>query len=318
MKYRKHLFEVLVIFASVMMAFIAEDWREQRQDLQDFNLIIDEIEANVRLDIYEIEIDIRKTREQIHSLNRLIYEGANLPSDSLNIFMRNIMVTHWPQYNTTGIDQLKNSKNEGSKPKRLMRAIYDYYLYINWQVDITPSFFGTQIEKLREYLISEGLSPAGAGLDYAPVILPESDIVAYRKALSNEEFIVRLKHLQNNRIHELEIFEYMWEKGSLLLELFTPDFSYESIGIIGTATENGWDADIRMENVAKDLWEIELSLKDGVVKFMANGSWAHNWGGRDFPDGIGHRNGPNIAVSEGRYIITFEEHSELYSFTKLD
>ena len=199
-----------------------------------------------------------------------------------------------------------------------MRAIYDYYLYINWQVEITPSFFGTQIEKLREYLISEGLSPVGAGVDYASVVLPESDIDTYRKALSNVEFIVRLKHLRNNRIHELEIFEDMWEKGSLLLELFNPDFSYESIGIVGSATQNGWDADIRMKNVRKDLWETVLSLKDGEVKFRADGSWKYNWGGRDFPDGLGRRDGPNIPISAGQYIITFGELSEMYSFTKID
>ena len=318
MKYSKHLFEVLVIFASVMMAFLAEDWREQRQDVQDFNLIIDEIEVNVRLDINEIEIDLRDIQNQIHSLSRLIYDGVNLPSDSLNIFMRNVMITHWPQYNSTGIDQLRNSKNEGTKPERLMRAIYDYYLFVNWQREITPSFFGIELEKLREYLISEGLSPAGAGVNFGSAALPESDIDAYKKALSNEEFIVRLKHLRDNRIHELEIFEYMWRKGSRLLELFNPDFSYESIGIVGSATENGWDADIRMENVRKDLWKTELSLKDGEVKFRAEGSWTYNWGGTDFPDGLGLQDGPNIPVSAGQYIITFEEHSEKYSFTKID
>lgn len=318
MKYSKHLFEVLVIFASVMMAFLAEDLREQRQDLQDFNLIIDEIEVSVRLDMNEIEIDLRDIQNQIHSLSRLIYDGVNLPSDSLNIFMRNVMITHWPQYNSTGFDQLRNSKNEGTKPERLMRAIYDYYLFANWQGEITPSFFGIQLEKLREYLISEGLSPAGAGVNYAFAVLPESDIDAYRKALSNEEFIVRLKHLRDNRSHELEIFEYMWGKGSRLLEFFNPDFGYESIGIVGSATENGWDADIRMENVRKDFWKTELSLKDGAVKFRAEGSWTYNWGGTDFPDGLGLQDGPSIPVSAGQYIITFEAHSEMYSFTKID
>lgn len=248
MKNRKYLIEVLVIFASVMLAFLAEDWRENRQDLQDFDYIIDEIHTNVGIDIYEIGVDLREISVQIHSLERLINDGVNLPSDSLRIYLSKVLITYWPHYNTTGIDQLRNNKNEGSKPGRLMRAIHDYYLYVDWQREITPSYFVVQIDNLREFLISEGLSPTGAGENYAHVDLLENELDDYRKALSGNELVGHLKHLQNSRIHQLQTFEDIEAKCLHLQELFNPD----------------------------------------------------------------------IQVSKGKYRITFDDQSEIYSFTSLE
>lgn len=314
----KYLFEIIIIVVSVMLAFLAEDWREEREDLEDFDHIIDEIEANVRLDAFEITTDVRDIKSQIHSLDLLIKNGVVLPSDSLAMLLGEVLITYWPIINTTGIDQLKNSKNEGSKSGRMMRAIYDYYLYVRWQNEITQSFFVTQIENLREYLISEGLPPISAGAYFANVNLLEDDIDDYRKALSDNELINRLKHLKNNRIHQLQIRQVILGKGSRLLAFFNPNFRYKSIGIIGSATEKGWNSDIKLEEIQNGLWKSEVSLKDGKLKFRAEKSWKYNWGGIGFPLGLGHQDGPNISVPEGRYIIIFNDHTEEYSFTKIE
>lgn len=89
---------------------------------------------------------------------------------------------------------------------------------------------------------------------------------------------------------------------------------YPSIGIIGSATPGGWDTDTNMTDIGGGVFEVTIDLVDGEAKFRANDSWTVNWGGADFPSGIGTQNGPNIPVTAGRYKVTFKPATGEYNF----
>ncbi len=59
-------------------------------------------------------------------------------------------------------------------------------------------------------------------------------------------------------------------------------YSYEEyfIGLVGSATPNGWDApDQKMDyDVTTGTWHITIDLTDGVVKFRRNDGWSWNMG----------------------------------------
>ncbi len=82
-------------------------------------------------------------------------------------------------------------------------------------------------------------------------------------------------------------------------------FSIEEymIGLIGSATPNGWNApDQKMEyNPATGTWSITITLVDGEIKFRKNDGWAWNLGGT--PGNL-VQGGPNIPVTAGNYTIT--------------
>lgn len=75
-----------------------------------------------------------------------------------------------------------------------------------------------------------------------------------------------------------------------------------TIGIIGDATPNGWDASTPMTySKADGAWVIkDVQLKDGELKFRANDGWDINWGGT--PDAL-TQDGDNLKMSEGTYDI---------------
>lgn len=75
-----------------------------------------------------------------------------------------------------------------------------------------------------------------------------------------------------------------------------------TIGIIGDATPNGWDASTPMTySKADGAWVIkDVQLKDGELKFRANDAWDINWGGT--PDAL-KQDGDNLKMSEGTYDI---------------
>ena len=61
---------------------------------------------------------------------------------------------------------------------------------------------------------------------------------------------------------------------------------FETVGIIGDATPNGWDASTPMvqDPVDTNVWTLEVELFAGEAKFRADDSWDVNWGATSFPD----------------------------------
>lgn len=80
------------------------------------------------------------------------------------------------------------------------------------------------------------------------------------------------------------------------------------IGIVGSASPNGWDTDEKMtyvpyntETKEPGYWEVkDITLTSGVIKFRADGDWAINWGGT--PDAL-TQGGADMNVEEGTYDI---------------
>lgn len=76
------------------------------------------------------------------------------------------------------------------------------------------------------------------------------------------------------------------------------------IGLIGSATPNGWDTpDQKMDyNIANGTWYITVDLVAGEIKFRKNDGWSWNLGGT--PEKLEH-NGPNLSITAaGSYTIT--------------
>lgn len=82
-----------------------------------------------------------------------------------------------------------------------------------------------------------------------------------------------------------------------------------TIGVIGDATEGGWDSDQDMtyvpynsETKEPGYWEIkDINLTAGAIKFRANDAWDISWGG-DI-NSLTTNNGGNITVEAGTYDI---------------
>ncbi len=109
------------------------------------------------------------------------------------------------------------------------------------------------------------------------------------------------------------------------LDTLTGDYSfesmvtYETIGIIGSATPGMWDEDTDMNQDPNDpnIWTLSMTLTDGEAKFRADNDWVVNWGAPDFPTGTGVMGGDNIQVLAGDYFITFNSETGEYNFKEI-
>ena len=95
--------------------------------------------------------------------------------------------------------------------------------------------------------------------------------------------------------------------------------TYASIGVIGDATADAWDADQDMTKSSFDphIWYLKgIELGDGEMKFRANDAWDVNWGGNTAMSGQATVDGPNLPVTAGTYDIWFNDITGRYLLIK--
>jgi hypothetical protein len=94
-----------------------------------------------------------------------------------------------------------------------------------------------------------------------------------------------------------------WHKLTVDINAMTYTISDYRIGVVGSATPNGWDGpDQMMEyNPGTGIWSITTTLVDGFIKFRMSNKWDWNLGGTE--SALTH-GGPDIAVTAGNYTIT--------------
>ncbi len=91
--------------------------------------------------------------------------------------------------------------------------------------------------------------------------------------------------------------------------------TYDKLGVIGSATSTGWDADTQMTQIIPHIWVINgINLSAGEVKLRANEAWDISWGGNsaNLPFGVSD-SGDNIAIENaGTYFISFNDLTKNY------
>ena len=102
------------------------------------------------------------------------------------------------------------------------------------------------------------------------------------------------------------------EEGFYMLVADMANLTYEAtpatIGLIGDATPNGWDADTEMRfDTELGCWTYTGDFGEGKFKFRANHDWGFNWGG-DLTNLM--NNGADISIEPGTHTIKFWPNCE--------
>ena len=91
-------------------------------------------------------------------------------------------------------------------------------------------------------------------------------------------------------------------------------YEISTIGVIGDATSGGWDVSspLTATDAMKLVWEGDVTLKNGTMKFRANDAWDANLGGS--LDDL-RQKGSDIAVKEGTYHVVLDLRGLPYKAT---
>ncbi|QYA26120.1 hypothetical protein G3I01_11535 [Gramella sp. MT6] len=142
---------------------------------------------------------------------------------------------------------------------------------------------------------------------------------------ADEEYKFILKSILNQTDNLIFMIGYRVNETKALMEYFNDynsdiNLNFSNIGILGTALPDGWEKSTPMHliDVNKQIWQIKIQLKDGVLKFRNGNSWNQNWGATDSYNGKALFFGKDIPVTEGFYQIDLNIVDKIYSIKAIN
>lgn len=130
------------------------------------------------------------------------------------------------------------------------------------------------------------------------ILYPEKDNLFYVTELNS---YIRF---QKNESNQIDTLVFNKEGQDIKAHKINPSW-----GVIGSATENGWDGtDIEMvETERKGIWKVQnIQLNDGEIKFRFNNDWTINLGLAESKSNALRPEGENIKILNGLYDILLD------------
>lgn len=325
--------EVLLIMLGIFMALELQNWNENRKKEIQFKNTVEQLYNELTDDSWYFSFAIRQLVEQISDLDNILKykEGQSLdtipgmlwsvPFDYKVYQSRSLSILENLEYNLNDKDQVKLA-NQLSDYEDLLEAKFLRWYNIPTNIEVYLIDHNIPYPKFNYAEIDKGFITDST-------YYTKRDLQNVLSVLTDENYRTRLRSHRTTLVGSYLDFKSLEEESISMLgriKAYYPEVKllYEDVGIIGTSI-NGYNdvgagsTPMILTNEDKSIWEIELYLKEGTVKFRCRDSWAINWGGETFPRGVPLTDGPNIPVPEaGNYKVVLNITDSKYEFIKLE
>ena len=322
--------EVILIMLGIFMALQLQNWNENRKKEEAFKLTLELLYNTMTADAETFKGQIRGLDAQVETIDFMLDHADSIPPYYLPYAIQSIFMTD----NTIRTESSFYADNLVYNPenREQINLSKQIITYING-----VKSFRSQVDNRIHDLVQDRNIPlpkvdpnnanSGAVLSDSTYYSPEQ-IMRAKDLIQSEEYRSALRTVRTNTIFERSTFFVLYSDAQSVLRLiksYYPEVRliYEDVGIIGTSID-GFDnvgaisTPMTERSDEPGIWEIELYLKTGRVKFRCRDSWSQNWGGLDFPEGGAISFGPDIPVNEaGKYHIVLDLNQFRYTFTKL-
>ncbi|MEY8021795.1 DUF6090 family protein [Muriicola sp. SD30] len=340
-RYFRYAFgEVALIMIGIFMALQLQNWNEQRKEENEFNVILEQLYNAIIYDVDKFNNQLEYMTFQIGLMDQILNHPDSIPMQYMPYALYNGAFDNFKSYQSDAhfyANDLRSDYDNASR-NELIKQITGYLNLIR-TAEANP--FEINRDILTDFLISEHLAypelnredlNEGWNIDdslyYSPARLKRLQM-----DLKTEKYQATLKTYRSQKIAYRRGAQAKFNHGTSVLNLikaYNPDVRviYENVGIIGTSLDGyddvgGKSTPMLRTDAEEGIWEAELYLKEGTVKFRCNDSWLRNWGldfGRDiYLSGPAVPDGNNIVIEEeGNYHIVLNLSEFTYEFTKLD
>ena len=326
LKYMRYAIgEVTLIMIGIFMAFQLQNWSEKRKQEAQFKNTLEQLYATIN---YDSETFLRHSggfKYDVESLELLLEKADAIPDAELPL--RLYFLTYGDEKffskSTLYINDLI-AHPENKIQRELTKEILNYIHTIS----------NLSYEK------DQRLLEAIKHIDIAPPLLNTNliqedstyyesiDFDTCRELLKTRKFKSILKTVRTlKKYNHSRALNYHKDALSImkLMKDYYPAIKilYKDVGIIGTAI-NGYDdvgassTPMKLTDADNSIWEIQMPLKKGTVKFRCRDSWFQNWGlveDEEFPKGNVHRDGRDIPIpTAGNYKIILNLSENTYQF----
>ena len=328
--FRYALGEVVIIMLGIFFALQLQNWNEKRQQEAQFKVTLEQLYNTITDDSWHFDATSNLTEGIVNAIDQLLVYNDSMPAERLPMGLWYTTLTTNQQYNSETIQIIENLEyNTGNiKQNYLAKQLMGYGTLVN---EKAKSAFPIE-NTIDEILLQNNIAFPGfdlnnqqEGLIIDSTYYNDRDISKAKQLLKNQNFrtqlktqrtvisfrVLDLRELHNDALAMLRLIKQYHPKVKLLIQ---------DVGIIGTSI-NGFDdvgaksTPMTLVDEEQSIWEIELYLKQGRVKFRCRDSWAINWGGNNFPKGKAENHGNDITISEaGNYRIILNLSQNSYEF----
>jgi hypothetical protein len=340
-KYFRYAFgEVVLIMLGIFMALQLQNWNEERKQEIEFHVILEQIYNAVFYDVDKFKSQIGNMTYQIEVLDLILNTPDSIPLEVLPYYLYSPGFDNFKTYQSDVFFYAGDLSSDYQDAERneLIKQITGY---INLTRSEGNSTFDIDADRLSNFLMQENLAypeidridlNKGWVAEPSPHYYSEARLTQLNEDLKTPKYQSFFKTYRSQKIAYRNGARAKLNYGNAILDLiknYNPDVRviYSNVGVIGTALDGyddvgGRSTPMQLTDAENSIWEAELYLKTGTVKFRCNDSWLRNWGGQPGEDnylvGPAMPDGNNIAVEAGNYHIKLDLSSYTYEFTRLD
>lgn len=335
---RYALGEILLIVIGIVIALQLQNWNEKHKQEALFTSNLEQIYNSLKNEIEIFDARMAVLDRQISTLDYIfkIQDSVKLSSINKSDKQRLIEGLFWvtaPAPEPT-FESKYFASNLSYDPESItQRELTKQISYYAENLDLSePLVDDTSFYMLKEYgLAFPELRSELYYSDYQndSTYYSDEDYKKLNRLLASDAFLPSLKSLKSGYFAQ-RMSHNTWKSDAAslmkMIKNYFPEVKllYQDVGIIGTSLD-GFD-DVGGESYSMietdfelSIWETELYLKEGLVKFRCRNSWSQNWGGQDFPKGTAVSDGDNIQITKaGNYRIILNLLENTYEFIALE
>jgi hypothetical protein len=329
-KYIKYAIgEILLVVIGILIALQLNNWNETRKNEDEFKAVLEQIYTVIDQDTEQLMLIQYGLAKQIAIIDSIKHQPQSINS---NLFPHLLFYIDLGPTNISSEVSYQlgflNFNPVNLKQSNLNKSLASYGNNINDDFSTSRKYVTPFLEKINLPFPGTyfGYSVSNNYENIDTNFFSDNEIERAVKLQKDPFFQNALKSLKSGKaLASVYIDDQinLAKTNLTAIRNYYPEVKllYANVGIVGDATlNNNWDKNIplTLTNNLESIWEEDVELKNGSVKFRDGDNWYFNWGGDKFPEGRILSYGNNIPVKAGKYHVVLNLSEKTYQFIKQD
>jgi hypothetical protein len=335
LKYSRYAIgEILLIVLGIFIALQLQNWNEKRKQEAQFKVTLEQLYNTIKFDTEKFQGESDFFQYKIEIIENVLYQTDSIPANELAypLYLLTIQGNPYESESQFHVQNLEYNPNNIAQ-NEVVKEIVNYTNNIKKEYKISHRLKHILEDNNIAYPKLDFTNLNSGWITTDSTYYSQNDIINLQKMVRSDKLRAILKTLQTDMIFNKSDAKNRNGDGLSIMRLiksYYPEVKiiFRDVGIIGTSI-NGYDdvggksTPMTLTDVENSIWQIDMYLKEGTVKFRCRDSWTQNWGGTNgdgsiFPKGIAEQDGLNIPIEvAGNYHISLNLITNTYEFKLL-